>query len=413
MPTKAIKRTLKSQGFGPIKPRLQNIYLRFVPTPVAIDVLHSNRIGSPEHHRAQLHALAHLAVAPGVQVISVLLNILSFVRARRSIAGMESLLLTAMHQAWLARDRDAYLLGIEAIDGFGGPLPTDARILVFDRRTSILSVFPGDRFATVSKLLAASGLSTPFGVAGVARAEAATVSVPAARKDATELLALGGAIGNVLPSLIGAGVSAQAGIAGAISFISGVAGIYDPHQDPRGGTPDLGVDVITGASPIVPSPHHGNGSDGGTDAGPRPSGGGRDAGAGVPDAGVPDTGGTAPDAGRGGRDPGSTGPSGGGGSQGQEGPNMSSLDGPGICIDSSPEQTPGSQSSGGYPVPDGDGKGGPAALTDPFLYPNPEGDGPVGPQSISGNVLLHNMPLLGLRATVGFQRGGFLASGLR
>lgn len=332
------------------------------------------------HFRRTIAILSQLAVADDNSVRNIWTQLANFATARGSLAGLESLYLTAMQALWSIHDDRLYSAGVriwtslrpERPNAVG---PDQTCILIYDRENSLLSMIPISVLQRLWRDLSNSGFAADGGPAAVIRngeyyaedADGGRMSFGKCLATYSALGAIGGAIGGTIMSLpaLAAGLAGFGETFGA-SFILSL-GVWGTNVFTWGSAGGLAGAVVGTFACTDDAPSQGPGVIGGLSSPPLVD---------------------APD------DP-------------------SEEDVPPETSDPS-EWVSFPTTCGGYPAPDDNGPGGPSAfssLIQPTMFPNPEGGGEGGPKGIpigTATFLFRAMPRLAVGG--GYANTGFLVN---
>jgi hypothetical protein len=384
--TQLNRRLTSQQQDQPIRPyRLRFVAARidFRPTPAALrgmyDLYASGQYGA--YLNRLTHALGQVAVADDASVRSLYTHILAFFEGSRSLAGLESLFLSCMHNTWLTRDESLYRAGISAWQSYQPRAPRSRKtpgLVFYDRETNLVSFVSAAACTRLHRDLLEGGFFADGGIGGAVRTGAGLAddnpygwSVSRCGLVVAALATAGGGVAGA----IGAGLAAGPGAAvaggkeglelgAALGVILAGAICHDDKPAAQAQTPGTTEQPDTVETP--------------------------DMSVDVPDAGRQD-----------------------GAPQPTDNENEQQMSMP----DEHPDQSCDgcvSVMSSGYPLPDGpDGPGGPlASIVEIVSFPTENGE-PGGPAGLAGvgskTFLVHGMPRLAA-GNQSLARAGFLPS---
>jgi hypothetical protein len=222
-------------------PKIQftTVMLRFVPTHLALTGLQDSYVKKQEgwYQTRLLHALAQLMVVDDAAVQSLYSNILSFSVATRSLAGLESLFLSCMHNAWLMRDEKLYRAGIDVWHQFrpNNQIPSrDGHVIFYDREASLMTFISVQALSNLRDDLSNIGFFGQGGIGGTIRGNGYAAdnangdSFSRCLAKAASMGAIGGAIAGAIAGAIGGFGAGTAGgaKAGAEFGALGAAAVF-------------------------------------------------------------------------------------------------------------------------------------------------------------------------------------------
>lgn len=127
------------------------------------------------HYRRMVAAVAHLAALDSLSSRIFWTHVASYATASGSLAGLESLYLTAMQDLWLMQDEKLYRAGIRLWDKLGPEKPgadgsAKTCFLIYDRESSLLSMVPVSSIDRLWRDLSQKGFRADGGPAAAIRA---------------------------------------------------------------------------------------------------------------------------------------------------------------------------------------------------------------------------------------------------